>query len=90
MSPADAFVEDKYIIHISEKSFDNSAGHHDAVRSLHFNIERDRTDFIIWPHKKRINKPLENRNIAEPFPGFNDRPPEFDSFYDKVSIGAIF
>jgi predicted metal-dependent enzyme (double-stranded beta helix superfamily) len=89
VSPADAFVEDKYIIHISEKSFDNTSGHNHAVRSLYFNVEGNRTDFIIWPHKKRINEPLEDRKIAEPFSGLNGRPPEFDSFCNKVSTGTI-
>jgi hypothetical protein len=87
---ANAFVEDKYILHISQEFFNDAAGHDDVVRSLYFDVEGDRTDFVVWPHKKRINQPLEKRNIAEPFSGLNGRPPEPDKFYDSVSIGAIF
>ena len=90
MSPADAFVKDKYILHISEKSFDNTSGHNHAVRSLYFNVEGNRTDFVIWPHEKRINEPLEDRNIAEPFSGLNCGPPKFDNVYYISSIGAVF
>jgi hypothetical protein len=89
VSPADAFVKDKDVIHIRQKSLDNAAGHNDMVRTLDVNIEGNRTDFVIWPHEKRINKPPEHGKIAEFFPGFDDGPREFDGLDDKVSSGAV-
>jgi len=89
VSPADAFVKDKDVIHISQKSLDNAAGHHDMVRTPDVNVEGDGTDFVVWPHEKRINKPPEHGNIAKFFTGFDDGPREFDGLDDKVSSGAV-
>jgi hypothetical protein len=89
VSPADAFIEDKYIVHIGQKSLDNAAGHNDMVRTPDVNVEGNGTDFVIRPHEKRINKPPEHGNIAEFFTGFDDGPREFGGLDDKVSSGAV-
>jgi hypothetical protein len=56
--PADAFIEDELIIHIGQEPLNNAAGQDYAVRSLDFDIDRNRTDFIVWPREKRIYKPF--------------------------------